>query len=700
MLPKHIDRIPNENRRAVAPYNFVELPEQIVAVPSAPASDRYHSKRLTGKISCELTTASPLYIRGGFTPEDFAKHGDQPSSTEYLSGANVTEAERQGRSDFFAYPNVQKPVIPGSSLRGMVRSLVEIISYGKVDKVTDSQLVYRSVGDTTSLKDHYRDRLVIDNTFQQQAGYLQRVGSEWFIQPALLIEGQPFARISIDAKQPSQNLGSKDRPTVKKPVLKKKNNPKGNNQKISFQLTDDTDYTGLPIVNWVASGGTDGCLVKTGRMQKKKYNCVFGLEDPDKKKAIPLSYEMVGRYRDQITKEQGKLLGDKENAALQNGQPIFYLIEDDELTFFGHAMMFRLPYPSSVRQFIPEQLRNTAKNTEITDLSEAIFGYVRNQKQSKNQVLKSRVSFSDAKCLSKESDIWLKAEYEALTPKILSGPKPTTFQHYLVQPKHTGARKNSLKHYHSKPVEDTVIRGHKLYWHQGKVGASDIEASIQKPSSQHTEIKPVGTGVRFKFDVHFENLSEVEIGALLWVFDIAQSEQYRLSIGMGKPLGMGAISIAYSVKMSDRQQRYSQLLTDNGWEEAESDVGNTFKQTLISTFERFMLDKETGISKSDHPRTGRAATLKEVPRIEMLLAMLRFDQPLPSEQTRYMTIQPKPNEYRDRPVLPTPLDIMGVDDNRQLSTSEDIFDDELFEEDKAPPTDDALNALLQRFGKK
>lgn len=698
MLPKHIDKISDQNRRAVAPYNFVELPEQIVEVPSAPASDRYHSKRLTGKISCELTTASPLYIRGGFTPKDFAKHGDQPSSTDYLLNRDkVTEEEQSSRSDFFAYSNSRKPVIPGSSLRGMVRSLVEIISYGKVDKVTDSKLVYRSVGDTTSLKDHYRERLVIDNTFQQQAGYLQRVGSEWFIQPALLIQGQPFARISIDAKQPSQNLGSKDRPTVKKPVLKKKNNQKGNNQKISFQLTDATDYTGLPIVNWVTSG-TDGCLVETGKMQKKKYNCVFGLEDPDKNKAISLPYEMVERYRDQITKEQGKLLGDTENAALQSGQPIFYLIEDDELTFFGHAMMFRLPYPSSVRQFIPEHLRSTAKNTEATDLSEAIFGYVRNQKQGENQVLKSRISFSDAKCLSAEDDIWLQAKGKALTPKILSGPKPTTFQHYLVQPKSTGARKNSLRHYHSEPVEDTVIRGHKLYWHQGKVGASDIEASVQQPSSQHTEIKPIGAGVRFKFDVHFENLSEVEIGALLWVFDIAQSEQYRLSLGMGKPLGMGAISIAYSVQMSDRKQRYSQLFNTDGWEEAKSEADNTLKQTLISAFESFMLDKETGISKSDHPKTGRATTLKEVPRIEMLLAMLRFDQSPPSTKTRYMTIQP--NEYKERRVLPTPLDIMAVDDNRQLSASEDTFEKELSEEDKAPPTDAALGALLQRFGKK
>ncbi|MBH8563555.1 hypothetical protein I8748_15390 [Nostoc sp. CENA67] len=52
------------------------------------------------------------------------------------------------------------------------------------------------------------------------------------------------------------------------------------------------------------------------------------------------------------------------------------------------------------------------------------------------------------------------------------------------------------------------------------------------------------------------------------------------------------------------------------------------------------------------------------PRIKMLLAMLRWDVTPEKDETRYMTIEP--NEYTERPVLPTPLQIMGIRDNRRF----------------------------------
>jgi hypothetical protein len=65
MNPKHIDKVPAD-RRAIAPYNFVELPEKVVDAESLPDGDRYHSDRHTGKIECTLTTESPLYTRCGW----------------------------------------------------------------------------------------------------------------------------------------------------------------------------------------------------------------------------------------------------------------------------------------------------------------------------------------------------------------------------------------------------------------------------------------------------------------------------------------------------------------------------------------------------------------------------------------------------------------------------------------------------------
>ena len=55
--------------------------------------------------------------------------------------------------------------------------------------------------------------------------------------------------------------------------------------------------------------------------------------------------------------------------------------------------------------------------------------------------------------------------------------------------------------------------------------------------------RPVRAGVSFSFDIRFENLSTVELGAVLWVLRIAADERYRLKLGMGKPLGLGAVHI-------------------------------------------------------------------------------------------------------------------------------------------------------------
>ncbi len=87
--------------------------------------------------------------------------------------------------------------------------------------------------------------------------------------------------------------------------------------------------------------------------------------------------------------------------------------------------MFRLPYKLSPLDFVPEEL----KDTSILDFAEAVFGYVRDRKQQTDQFCAGRVFISDAQ--TENSDPWLSTG--TLKPQILGSPKPTTFQHYLVQ---------------------------------------------------------------------------------------------------------------------------------------------------------------------------------------------------------------------------------------------------------------------------
>ncbi|NJM59614.1 MAG: TIGR03986 family CRISPR-associated RAMP protein [Oscillatoriales cyanobacterium RU_3_3] len=389
MNPKHLDNVP-DNRRAVAPYNFVELPEKIVPAEPIPTHNCYHNNRHTGKIKCTLTTSSPLYIRCGMLPTDFAKFDGK--SDEELTNKEITE-KRKILARFFENPANHYSTIPGSSLRGMLRNIVEVVSYSKIDKVADKQLIYRAFADTTSLGEFYRDRLLQEEgerqySFLMQAGYMIKThqGSGWAIQPAKnLVEGASFAKIEISQVR---NLVRSRWHDIK------------HARKVNVRVEPMTwhPHRGGFIELYYAQAlppsdsrsRYQGVLVETGGMPgKKKMECVIGLPD-DKATLIPIPdfpESMIQDYQDQLTKEQKKLLG--KDGVLKHMHPVFYLMEEDSLVFFGHTMMFRLPYKESIKKFIPEPnyqlLPAYTYNSPTLDLTEAIFGFVRDTKQKKTR---------------------------------------------------------------------------------------------------------------------------------------------------------------------------------------------------------------------------------------------------------------------------------------------------------------------------
>jgi CRISPR/Cas system CSM-associated protein Csm3 (group 7 of RAMP superfamily) len=103
----------NSRKPARAPYNFIPLNETIVSAQAIPDHDKYYlqddrletddKKRYSGHINLEITNKTPFFIRG-------------------------RDVETDHPGAHFFYCEKDKPVIPGSSLRGLTRSLVEIVS--------------------------------------------------------------------------------------------------------------------------------------------------------------------------------------------------------------------------------------------------------------------------------------------------------------------------------------------------------------------------------------------------------------------------------------------------------------------------------------------------------------------------------------------------------------------------------------------
>ncbi len=666
MNHKHIEQITDPQRRAIAPYNFVELPDQVIAAKlPLPDSDRYYRKRHTGRIECTLTTASPLYIRCGLTTKEFQDGKEAKDLPDFFYTDPATKAE--------------KPVLPGSSLRGMLRNLVEIISFSKIDHVSEYQkLFFRSVAGDKPLQAEY-DKHLGKSGRNVKAGYLKKQNNQWFIHPAMPIDNAPFVWVkekTAKAKIPELILMeqlSDYCPQYVKDINFDDIYTK-NGRKFAGKVSKvDSTYNYKGVL--VTSGNMLEGATEVGE-QKRTNHCLIRQADPEAA-LIRIDEDAIQDYRNALTAFQKEPPFNPEMGVLEDGRSIFYCQPKfgKPVKLFGQSPNFRIPYipkgktrAASAVDFIPDNLQDVT----VIDLADAIFGWIRREDtgeqlpEGTEKQRAGRVFISDAYTTSK-NDIWYQGNPDdTVTPQILASPKPTTFQHYLVQPTKTNAQRENLKHYASKPVEETVIRGHKLYWHKGSNPKFAHPNPEEASDTQITQIKPINKGVTFKFTIHLENLSNVELGALMWILDLAQDKNYRLKLGMGKPLGMGAIKIEPQLYLSDRTKRYTKLFDGNSWEIAETwEKEPDYKQL----FENYMLEQLQ--------QTGK---FKQIPRIKMLLEMLRWqEKPSPKylEERRYMEIerqQASPfgkdgNEYKERPVLPTPLDIMGIELGRDRSSS-------------------------------
>ena len=462
IINKHVN--PKCNK-AHAPYNFISLPHKAVkAEQPLPCHDRYYEDRHTGYINCHIKTESPLYIRCGMTPELFKEYKDK-------SYDELTDDQKKKLSRFYFTKDENSPIIPGSSIRGMIRTLVEIASYGKISYVDDKKLAYRAVADKTNIKDHYSR-----NMKKQKAGYIEKHEDKWFIRPAKTLCGYDF--LTIEEMKIPGNL---------KEIFPKKYYVDTDGSRrfccIYKIYIDKSMIHGNKVDRASAvtnNNYEEAVLVITGHMKGKHNHCIIGLPNKEAE-LVPIPDEMIKEYRNQMTDWQKDNIGEdgvlKDGYPGYPGYPVFYVREGRSLKFFGHTRMFRLVYDKTIGDHIPEDL----KDDKIIDMTDAIFGYASKENE---QGLAGRVSFGDAHLEPRQDDVWLTDG--PIHPKILAEPKTTAFQLYLTQQypdmKDKNDNLNHLNHY--DPSIDpnngneylAAIRGHKLYWHKRDVGINEIKA--------------------------------------------------------------------------------------------------------------------------------------------------------------------------------------------------------------------------------
>lgn len=655
---------PSTARTASAPYNFVPLPDAVVPAVASPgglpAHDRFYPGRRTGHVDVVLETLSPLYIRA---PERVQSSVEGDASDDFRD-------DPKNREDFFFTRTPSEPVIPGSTLRGMIRAVFEIATRSKVERVDPStRFMFRAVAAPGSdpLKQPYLH--VIGKMAENvRAGYVTRwPDGGWAVRPAQT-PGQcgvptrdPFVRAKDDRLV---ELGLPTHLSFSNAGFR----PGFHGATFAIDWitveSDDGPKRALAPTKFALKGGTrhaiSGTLVSSGNMVEtsedsaatpRERHALVMAPDPSAP-LLPIEDQAAEDYRATLTPFVREHYGDQ--GVLQEGHPVFYVRPAGggrPVVYFGHTPNFRVPSRRVIdgveravtpRDLIPADLRDP----DVVDFADAVFGYVRDGATGPGAAYAGRVSVSDAHLASGQSDVFM----AALTPRVLASPKPTTFQHYLEQPTDNVA---GLMHYGDELAR---VRGTKRYWPQGPRSLDElretdnlVNGEVDPRSTQHTRMRPVKAGTRFQFRLHFENLSDAELGALLWTLQPDRRDDLVHSLGMGKPFGMGAVRLAYSPTLVDPARRYRILFGDGGMCTPSDGEVDSFTQA----FEQAIYD-------------GRPAADDE--RVRALLAMMRWPgypaepdgsrylQDLARPNTRYMEIEGRRgNEYDSRPVLPSPL---------------------------------------------
>ena len=428
-------------------------------------------------------------------------------------------------------------MLPGSSLRGMIRTLVEVMAFARMSFVNGAQPFFRTVADDR-IGRRYRKLLVRGDEAPPGGFAHRREDGVWEIRPVAEVLRVEHGRVP--------GLEYKQHPNYR-PDWRLQHH------KCWFGRGDRRDRVAklsLGERRPDGDGWEAGTLVLTGSAPKKKREFVF-VGEGDVGRVVTIPDALLDRFHDedQITNWQERAFPRDEPGAgarraagyLRHGEPVFFVCDEDRhrddnpqgLLFFGRAGMFRFPYDKSPDDLLPPHHRRTPGGD--FDIAELLFGRVPYGGDDK-EAIRSRVRFEDAVATGEAPDgNWFET---TMVPAVLSSPKVTAFQHYLTQD--GTAHPRDLATYIEG--DRVTLRGHKFYWHRGDASVlPDARHAEQKDKlrdltsptprdTQCTVIRPVKARVHFKGRVCFDNLTEVELGALLAALRLPEGHAHKIGM--------------------------------------------------------------------------------------------------------------------------------------------------------------------------
>lgn len=482
--------------KITSPYNFVPLNQQVFYPDWAEqaSQDLPFKDGLDVSLDIKLTNVSPLFTRNG------SKDGKDTFSS-HIIGEN-------GKRQYF---------IPATTIKGMLREIVEIMTFGKMQEGKDYQNRYFGYRDVARQAGNELNAEYMRKVSKGKPGWLYKEGENYYFAPC---SGE-LEKIAIDELKQLYPSYQSD------PSIWKSNISVGKNG----------IYPSYPEIE---KNDNYYRIVCTGKFGKKQHELLFpSAEDEpiliqkETIEAFTTMYDATPGFSDAKDGESCFL------SALENGEkiPVFHLRLEEGKETLGFSRMFKLPFKYNVKQQV-EVLQKADINRP--DFAETLFGYT-----GKETSLKGRVQISHA---FMEGEV---VDSELIEEKgILGSPKASYYPIYLKQ------HHSLYKTYD----ENEGIAGRKLYRVHTKDTTIPLPLNENNPNVE-SSFKTIPQGQNFHFRITMHNVKEVELGAVLAALTFNHTTGVYFNIGMAKSFGFGKCEIEENgIKLNGTNEKIDHYL--------------------------------------------------------------------------------------------------------------------------------------------
>lgn len=538
----------------INPYTFVSVKDEIKNKQNA--ESRKEESLLTGCIKCKLTVETPLAIPDALTKKEMVK--------EHFR----YDAFRMG----------DEVVIPGSSIRGALRSVYEAL--------TNSCMV------TTNGEEHITKRSDL-GVFRP--GVLKLESTEQGNREWRLYEAKRIALVSSNYKKINDEPGKVQysrfniqiEESTGKKYIESANQKLYNGQEVAITLKDvghkkqdkkkntSREVWDYHTIDTISQGRGTNCFLYLGEVISNKHaESVFQTE----KKPLDLSSDMIQKamraledtllmYRSESvnrnlasTNPLEKHYGYRgyEGAKSSGNIPLWFQEKSGKL-YLSMAAIGRISYHNSMSGIMNGHAPCKSRNHLCPACS--VFGMVGKEKDSRS--LGSHIRVTDAYGIR---DISTTAP-NYITLKELGSPRTSYLKFYSVDGR-------------EYDEEKAQIRGRKFYWHIPEVNNNSTIFSTTEKTKRNASFELIEKDNEFIFDVFYDSITDDELNMLLWTIalpsEVDEKGKQRIlmhKLGHGKPLGLGSIRIEI---LGIRER-----INDNGYQVKAEEKVSVEKSTLM-----------------------------------------------------------------------------------------------------------------------